>query len=89
VDIFNIIQSCMVVFALAESIVVHVLLKTQRDRMAIQIDKVHHDDHTSPSLPPPSYAHHPASPIWLAGAACGHPRVALSIGDRLDAALGL
>jgi len=40
VDIFNIIQSCMVVFALAESIVVHVLLKTQRDRMAIQIDKV-------------------------------------------------
>ena len=39
-DVFNIIQCCMVLFALAESSLVHILLKTQRDSIAIQIDKV-------------------------------------------------
>ena len=39
-DVFHIVQCCMVLLALTESTVCHYLLKTQRDRMAIQIDKV-------------------------------------------------
>jgi len=39
-DMFNVIQCCMVFVALGESIYVHVLLKTQRDMLAISIDRV-------------------------------------------------
>lgn len=39
-SVFNIVQCLMVLIAVAESTIVHLLLKTQRDRIAIQIDRV-------------------------------------------------
>ena len=40
IDQFNIVQCSLVCLSIVESVIVHVLLKTQRDRLAMSMDRV-------------------------------------------------